>query len=114
MNKQKILNTAHHLVSLLLSGNFDELERLSNGVRLSSKEMETAIAEYPATFEMPVKMDFDDMDVIEVTSTNPQQYSVNINLWSEEEGRSDLTLEVHMVESDEEIMRVEIDDIHVL
>lgn len=114
MNKQKILNTARHLVSLLVSGNYAELHRLSNGVRLSVKEIAMAVTEYPATFIMPAKMDFQSLDVVEVSGSNPRTFSVDIDLWSKEEGRSDLTLQSRMIESDDEMMKVEIEDIHVL
>jgi hypothetical protein len=63
---------------------------------------------------MPDDSVFESLDVIEVSNSNPKTFSVNINLLSVEEGRSDLTLETHMSESNGELMDVEIDDIHVL
>ncbi|NQT71153.1 MAG: hypothetical protein HQ553_00115 [Chloroflexi bacterium] len=114
MNKLKILKTAKHLVSLLVQGDYDELISLSNGIRLQASEMKKALAEYPATFIMPDNIVFEDFDVIEIAESDPPKYSVDIDLWSEEEGRSDLTLQTTMIESEKEIMAVEIDDIHVL
>jgi hypothetical protein len=114
MNESKILKTAKHLVRLLVHANYDELVRLSNGIRLRASDIETAIAEYPATFIMPENIFFEELDVIEISDSNPPKYSVDIDLWSKEEGRSDLTLQTTMIESKKELMDVEIDDIHVL
>ena len=54
------------------------------------------------------------MDVVEIRGSCPKSWSVNLPLWTEEEGRSDLTLEMHFTESDEDIYSVEIDDLHAL
>jgi hypothetical protein len=45
---------------------------------------------------------------------NPKCWSVNLPLWTKEEGRSDLTLQMHFTESDGALYAVEIDDLHVL
>ena len=114
MNDQKIFKTAHHLVELIVKCDFEELQRISNGVRLSANEMRTAVEDYPATIIMNENMDLQSLDIIEITHSNPKAYSVDIDLWSKEEGRSDLTLQTTLTESDTDLMYIEIDDIHVL
>ncbi|MHB8846142.1 MAG: DUF7668 domain-containing protein [Nitrospirota bacterium] len=114
MTNPKITKTAKHLVTLLVQGRFKELENLSNGARLSAADIARAIKEYRATLIMPDDSVFQSLDVIEIHNSNPRNFSVNIILWSMEEGRSDLTLETHMVESSGELMAVEIDNLHEL
>jgi len=57
---------------------------------------------------------FENLDVIEVEGARPRQWSVNVDLWTVEEGRSDLTLEITLRENEKEIYDVEIEGIHVL
>ena len=52
------------------------------------------------------------MDVVRSNAVIPQ-FSVHMPLWTEEEGRSDLTLELTIKMPDKGI-EVELDDIHVL
>ena len=54
------------------------------------------------------------IDAIEITEADPKSWSVRYDLWTEEEGRSDLSLEVTLIESDNKLMRVELNNIHVL
>jgi hypothetical protein len=53
------------------------------------------------------------MDVVEVRGAKLPQFSICMPLWTQEEGRSDLTLEL-TVKVLNKIMEVELDDIHVL
>jgi hypothetical protein len=75
--------------------------------------MELAVREYGRTIIVPPGDAIPNLDVVKVTNADPERWSVDIPLWSKEEGRSDLTLEVTMIESGQELMHVEIDGIHV-
>ena len=112
--KEKIEKTAKHLVSMLVGHDFADLESLSKGIRLSQSEMEQAVREYPGTLVMPEGSSIPELDVVEVRDSNPTQWSVDIPLWTKEEGRSDLTMHITMTISRKELMDVEVDDIHVL
>ena len=54
------------------------------------------------------------LDMVEMAGSRPKSWSVNLPLWTEEEGRSDLTLEMRFTESEADTYSVEIDDLHVL
>jgi hypothetical protein len=54
------------------------------------------------------------LDIVEVEGSSLKSWSVNLPLWTNEEGRSDLTLEMRFTESEAAIYTVEIDDLHVL
>ena len=53
------------------------------------------------------------MDVIEVKNAQPRRWSIAMPLWTQEEGRSDLTLEITVIEQQNDFL-VELDDIHIL
>src|SRR5204862_5472520 len=42
------------------------------------------------------------VDVVEVGGSNPKRWSVDLQLWTKEEGRSDLTLQMHFTDRSEE------------
>ena len=111
---EKIQTTAKRLVTLLVAHDFAGLEEWSQGVRLKREQMAKALNQYPGYFVMPPEPTVPYLDVVEVIDSSPKQWSVDIPLWTQEEGRSDLTMQVTMIESENEMMNVEIDDIHVL
>jgi hypothetical protein len=52
--------------------------------------------------------------VVEIDNAVPEAWSVYLDLWTAEEGRSDLTLELTLRDSPAGIYSVELDDLHVL
>lgn len=112
--EKRIKAELQDVVSLLVQKKYHELEKRSSGIRLTSYEMERAIDEYGCTLVYPTESEFHSIDMIEVQNSNPKKWSVRFDLWSEQEGRSDLSLELTMTEVNEEKIAVEIDDIHVL
>ena len=114
MNQEKFRRTVQHVVSLLENGAYGELENLSGGVRLSAEEMKEAIDGYGRKITRFPEAGYEELNVVKVRNSSPKQWSVNVPLFTEIEGRSDLTLSVTLVESEAQMYKVEIDDIHVL
>jgi len=110
----KMKAAVRQVVSMLVQGDYETLERLTNGVRLTAAEMAEGVREYGGSLILPPDDAFENLDVVEVDGVEPRAWSVNVYLWTAEEGRSDLTLELTLRESGKEIFDVEIDNIHVL
>jgi len=108
-SRQPIRSVIDHLVA----GKFTELEMLTKGQRLSAPEIARAISVYGRRLVVPPDDAFKLMDVVEVRNVKPPQWSVNMPLWTQEEGRSDLSIGVTLI-SYEEGFKIELDDIHVL
>ena len=102
------------VVDALVRGDYEELERMSGGVRLSAEEMAGAVRAYGRTLVALPDEGFDNLDVVELEDARPRAWSVHVDLWTAEEGRSDLTLELTLRERGGDDYEVEIDDIHVL
>lgn len=114
MNRAKLHHTVRHVVSLLEKEAYGALESLSQGVRLSAEEMKEAIRIYGRKIAHFPEAGYKELDVVEVSGSNPKQWSVNVPLFTESEGRSDLTLSATLIESETPLYKIEIDDIHVL
>lgn len=114
MNQEKLRLTVQHVVGLLEKEAYGELESLSGGVRLSAEEMREAIKGYGQKISHFPKAGFNELNVVEVRNSNPKQWSVNVPLYTDSEGRSDLTLSITLIESESALHKIEIDDIHVL
>ena len=102
-----------NIVTLLANGQFDELERLSNGNRLSSSEMRIKITSYGCHFLPFPDGNFKKIDYIAIVGSTPMRWSVVVPLFTEEEGPSDLSVELTLVELGEYCYAIEIDNIHV-
>ena len=127
MNKQKISDTVRHLVGMLVAGDYAGLEAISRGRRLTAEQLREAWEEYGGGLLLPgvpageLRMppesvfetfDEDNIDVFELKST--RSWAVLVDLWTVEEGRSDLTLELVLTETGGEQYDIQIWDLHVL
>lgn len=110
---EKIERTIRHVVALLVAGMYARLERESLG-RLSAKMLEEAVSDHGRTLVMPPEAEFGKIDIIEISGASPARHSVRFDLWTDEEGRSDLTIELTLVDGQRELMDFELDNLHVL
>ena len=114
MNRNKLHSTVKHLCDLLASHRYEDLESVSNGIRLKATEIKTAIEDYGKTIiSLPIQ-GYSDIDIIKIENHKSNQWSVNVPVYTKEEGKSDLTLELTLKESPSDLYSVEIDGLHVL
>jgi hypothetical protein len=107
-----LLGAVEKVVELLVNNEFEALSALTNGIRLDSTQMSEAISSYGRNLVMPPTGAYMSMDAIEVTGAKPRKWSVVMPLWTREEGRSDLAVELTLVERVGH-WDVELDDIRV-
>jgi hypothetical protein len=108
-----VVESVRSAVALLVAGEWVTLERLTSGRRLSASELERAVTEYGRTLSPLPESAFDELDIIEVDSGLVRTLSVRVPLWTLEEGRSDLELDLTLRELMDGIYELEIDDLHV-
>jgi hypothetical protein len=119
MDHEKLRRTILRVVELLVQQDYKALEALSGGRRLTAAMLQRAVQEYPCELAMPPDDRLDALvnleeDVIEINGSIPAQYHVDVDLWDAGEGRSDLTLSLHLTDSPGELYSVQIDDLHVM
>lgn len=110
---ERLRHRVRELVALLTRGNFEDVEAITRGVRLSSQDMARAINDYGRQLVLPPEQAYMLMDVIELRNGEPTRWSVTMPLWTREEGRSDLTLELSVVVG-QNGLAIELGGIHVL
>ena len=113
-NDPKVKATVVQLLLWLVAGDFASIERTTLGVRLSAADLRQAVVGYGRTLIMPPASALDQLDVIEVDGSDPRAWSVRVDLWTAEEGRSDLSLECTLVDRAGDLLGVEVDNLHVL
>jgi len=113
IDSAKLRGTVSALTGRLAQGDYEGLCRLAKASRLGATEVEQVIRDYGRHLvKLPVEA-FQAVDVVPISNTNPQRWSVVVPLWSEEEGRSDLSLELTVEDFPGAAYSVEIDDLHV-
>jgi hypothetical protein len=105
---------AASLVALVSSGKFDDVLRRAPDSRVTAEQLRKAVDEYGRTLIPLPAESYELIDYVEVLGSNPLQWSVVVPLFTQEEGRSDLSLELSVFEQANGSYSVEIDDIHVL
>jgi hypothetical protein len=111
--KEKFKSIVNRVVDFLIAEHYQGIIRLTNGAGMNANEITEAIQTYDRKLVTLPPEAFDLMDIVEVKNANPKQWSVWIPLWTKEEGRSDLTLQLTITQGDNGF-NVEVDDIHVL
>lgn len=106
-----IFRRVQEIIKLLAKEEYEVLATASKGVRLSAEEIQEAVAAYGGRIVMPPEVTYALCDVIEIELPGPRQWSVNFDLWTEEEGRSDLTLELTLIDNGMDELDFEIDGI---
>ncbi len=82
--------------------------------RLSAAELAAAIEDYGRTLTPVLPNSLDDLDIVELEDAETPTYHVVVELWTEEEGRSDLTLELLLTDRYGGAYDIEIRNLHVL
>jgi hypothetical protein len=114
MSETRIQKTVEGLMLLLAKADYAEIESMTSGIRMSRLDIADAIVEYGRTLVVPPTEAYEQLDSIEVANAPSPTWSVTMPLWTVEEGRSDLTIELTLVEQSDGTFRVELDNLHVL
>ncbi len=101
------------LTNLLASGDFASAERMTGGHRLSAADLERAVSEYVRTLVPLPPEALDELDVVAVQGAELPTFNGDIDLWTSEQGRSDLTLQLELVDRYGGAYKVSILDLHV-
>jgi hypothetical protein len=101
------------VVDLLVRGEVEIVEKITEGRRLSAAELRFAIARYPGTLVRPEGDWWQTVELTPITGS-VHAFHVAAPMWTAEEGRSDLTLELRLTEFFSGVYRTEILDLHML
>ena len=102
------------IVDLLVRREYDVVERMTKGDRMSAAAMSQAISQYGRRLVRPDPADW--WPLVEITPVSVEHGMVHVAapLWTAEEGRSDLTLELWLTEFAPQLYRATLLNIHVL
>jgi hypothetical protein len=111
---QRLITLIRQLISWLVAGDYEAAQRRSRGIRLSADLMRDAVLRYGRTLVIPPDTAFAGIDAIEVRNAASPTWSVRFDLWTAEEGRSDLSLECTLIDRGAGDIDLEIDNLHSL
>lgn len=92
---------------------YDTLERMTRRRRLTAAMMRDAIERYGRTLVRPPAEAYRDLDGIAVERNGKRAFAVEFPLWTQEEGQSDLELDLLIVEALAGVYVPELNDIRV-
>jgi hypothetical protein len=101
------------LITALAVGDYEAVLNRCSASRLTSDALRQVIENYGRTFIEPPPTAYTRLDAVAVRNAIQPTWSVRAQLWSQEEGRSDLTLEVTIIR-DDDCWEVHLEDLHVL
>ena len=116
-----IKESVRMITNLLAMGEWQAIENMTDGRRLSSDDLRSAVVEYGGTLVPIPDFELARLEIVHVSprglksfrfSRSRQMFAVAVPLWTKEEGRSDLFLELSLSEEDG-LFEIEIDNLHV-
>ncbi|MCB0770335.1 MAG: hypothetical protein KDC00_08015 [Flavobacteriales bacterium] len=110
MGPNELSLVGKHVMKLLVERRFDELEKASNGVRLTAAEMEDMLSDLSAPLTMPPEQNWKALNVQAVRNW-PGAFHVSMDLYTTR-GKSDLTVELTLHSRNGKPV-IEVDDIQV-
>jgi hypothetical protein len=106
--------TVRTVVDLLARKEYETVERMTQGIRMSAKDIAEAIAAYGRTLTPPDPSTWWPLVTVTPVTGESGKYHVAAPLWTKEEGPSDLTVELWLNEFAPELFRPALLNIHVL
>jgi hypothetical protein len=102
------------IVITLAEGNFEETMVLAPRSRLNPSDLKRAISQYGCRLVALPDEAAEFIDVVQIEHSNPSAASVVVTLFTREEGRSDLSLELSVIMYASGRLEAMLDDLHVL
>lgn len=113
MLPEEAANAVRVVVSLLVRGDYEELETLTEGRRLSASGIARAVAAHGRDLIGPPEDAFDGIDAAEAPPSPEAEraFRVDFPLWTAQEGRSALRVRLTLTEVMDGVWTVELDGV---
>jgi len=102
------------LIDLLAQGDYNALLRSAPRSRLNAEQLASAVDGYGRTIVPLPPNGYGLIDYVPISDSKPAAWSVAVPLFTKEEGRSDLTMELTIAQTQDGSYIAQIDDVHVL
>ncbi len=110
---EPVEDIVREIIALLAGQQYKELERFVPGAKMTAEDIARVIQDYGKTV-VPCPEPIEDLiDIIEVTDTARPTWSVVVPVYTQEEGRSDLSVELTITELEDGTYMVVLENIHV-
>lgn len=113
MPNEQLYSQVKAMLDLVAIGQFEALVRGAVRSRMSAAELKAIVLEYGRKPIRPPDSFVRQVPVVPIDHAQPEAWAVYAPLWTEEEGRSDLTLDVTIILLGDGVA-YEINDLHVL
>jgi hypothetical protein len=97
-----------------VKGDYATAEAITRGERMSAGELRKVITDYGMTLVNPPDQAFEELEFLEIVGAGPPTHGVVCDLWTVEEGLSDLSLEMYLEELTHAVYIPKIVSLHMM
>ena len=90
------------IVNTISDGDFENVIAQCSTSRLSADDLQSVFKDYGRSFIRPPENAYENLDAVAIQNATTATWSVRAPLWSQEEGRSDLTVELTICDTGEQ------------
>lgn len=110
---EPVEDIVREIIALLAGQQYQELERFVPGAKMRAEDIARVIQDYGKTV-VPCPEPIEDViDIVEVTGSARPTWSVVVPVYTQDEGRSDLSVELTITELEDGTYMVALENIHV-
>lgn len=106
-----LIKKLNRIITLLVSKEYKELTNEIDCQGLSSSDILAIIEDFGETLVVPKLEQLEELNIIDI---DENEWAIDFDLWTQESGKSDLTIQLTIKRNSDKSLDIKLDDIHVL
>lgn len=106
-----LIKKLNRIITLLVSKEYEELTNEIDCQGLSSSDILAIIEDFGETLVVPKLEQLEELNIIDI---DENEWAIDFDLWTQESGKSDLTIQLTIKRNSDKSLDIKLDDIHVL
>ena len=106
-----LIKELNRIITLLVSKEYEELTNEIDCQGLSSNDILNIIEDFGETLVVPKLEQLEELNIIDI---DENEWAIDFDLWTQESGKSDLTIQLTIKRNSDKSLDIKLDDIHII
>ena len=106
-----LIKELNRIITLLVSKEYEEFTNEIDCQGLSSNDILAIIEDFGETLVVPKLEQLEELNIIDI---DEYEWAIDFDLWTQESGKSDLTIQLTIKRNSDKSLDIKLDDIHIL
>lgn len=106
-----LIKELNRIITLLVNKEYEKLTNEIDCQDLSSDDILNIIEDFGETLVVPKLEQLEELNIIDI---DENEWAIDFDLWTQESGKSDLTIQLTIKKISDNNLNIQLEDIHVL